>query len=409
MGVGSALWRSVAVYRFLALLYAGVLIAWNHDKYERPYAAWIVLAGMVLWTGYVTVAYGGGRKQRWSLLIADLLVAVAAVLSTVWVETTFGIAQGRPTIPAAWVVAALLAWAVSGGRRLGLLAAGVIGSADLFVHTLNASTPGPATFGNIVLLVLTGLVVGHVVRMSVDAEARLARAVEMEASTRERERLARDIHDSVLQVLAMVQRRGAEAGGEAAELGRLAGEQEAALRALITEAPLPRPRSSVDAGSGPGDRSVADVLKRGAASSGAFGASRASGGQSDLRARLTALSSARVSVATPATPVLLSEHVADELTAAVEAALSNVRQHVGETARAWVLLEDDGADEVIVSIRDDGPGIPPGRLEHAEADGRLGVAQSIRGRVRDLGGTVAIHSTPGEGTELELTVRRTPA
>ena len=44
---------------------------------------------------------------------------------------------------------------------------------------------------------------------------------------------ARDIHDSVLQVLAMVQRRGAEAGGAAAELGRLAGQQEAALRSLI--------------------------------------------------------------------------------------------------------------------------------------------------------------------------------
>ncbi|RFU38612.1 hypothetical protein DZF91_26780, partial [Actinomadura logoneensis] len=131
-------------------------------------------------------------------------------------------------------------------------------------------------------------------------------------------------------------------------------------------------------------------------------------GRSDLRTRLTALSSARVSVATPATPVLVPEHVADELTAAVEAALANVRQHAGEAARAWVLLEDDGADEVIVSVRDDGPGIPPGRLERAEADGRLGVAQSIRGRVRDLGGTVAIHSAPGEGTELELTVRRAP-
>ena len=49
----------------------------------------------------------------------------------------------------------------------------------------------------------------------------------------ERARLARAVHDGVLQVLALVQRRGAELGGEAAELGRLAGEQEAALRALI--------------------------------------------------------------------------------------------------------------------------------------------------------------------------------
>ncbi|MCP2338465.1 MacS family sensor histidine kinase [Actinomadura rupiterrae] len=384
MGVGSAIWRSVAVYRFLALLYAAVVIAWNQDKYERPYASWIVLAGMVVWTFYATLAYGGGRRQRWTLLATDLGVAFAAVLATAWVETPFGIAQGRPTIPVAWVVAALLAWAVSGGRGLGVVAAAVIGSADLIVHALNDSPPGPATFSNIVLLFLTGLVVGHVVRMAVDAEARLARAVEMEASTRERERLARDIHDSVLQVLAMVQRRGAEAGGEAAELGRLAGEQEAALRSLITNAPVPRPRVT------------ADLPAVTASASGA----------SDVRTRLTALASSRVSVATPATPVLLPEHVADELAAAVEAALSNVRAHAGDDARAWVLLEDDGTGEVIVSVRDDGPGIPPGRLERAEADGRLGVAQSIKGRIHDLGGTVTIHSTPGEGTELELTVTR---
>ena len=49
----------------------------------------------------------------------------------------------------------------------------------------------------------------------------------------ERARLARAVHDGVLQVLTLVQRRGTELGGEAAELGRLAGEQEAALRALV--------------------------------------------------------------------------------------------------------------------------------------------------------------------------------
>ena len=77
------------------------------------------------------------------------------------------------------------------------------------------------------------MVVGHLARLSAELAAQRQRATEVEAASRERERLARDIHDSVLQVLALVQRRGAEAGGAAAELGRLAGQQEAALRALV--------------------------------------------------------------------------------------------------------------------------------------------------------------------------------
>ena len=53
-----------------------------------------------------------------------------------------------------------------------------------------------------------------------------------------------------------------------------------------------------------------------------------------------------------------------------------------------------------------GPGMPAGRLEQAEAEGRLGVARSVRGRVEDLGGTVTVVSAPGQGTEVELRVPR---
>ncbi|TDD31183.1 sensor histidine kinase [Actinomadura sp. KC06] len=377
MGLEAALWRALAVYRGLALVYAGAVIAMNFDGYARPAGGWVVLAVMAVWTAYTVPAFRDPRRRGWPLLAADLAVASGCLVATAWVETPANIADGRPTLPVSWVAAAVLSWAVAGGRRLGVAAALVLAVANLLVHAIVGTSGGISrtTFNGIVLLLLAGLVVGHVVRLALDAEARLARAVELESATRERERLARRIHDSVLQVLAMVRRRGDELGGAAAELGRLAGEQEAALRTLIGGAPAV-PAAAPDAGD--------DV---------------------DLRPLLTGHASSSVTVSTPATEVRLPAHAAREVEAAVAAALDNVRRHCGDGARAWILLED-GERAVTVSVRDDGPGMPAGRLDEAAADGRLGVAQSIRGRVRDLGGTVEISSAEGAGTEIEMTVPR---
>jgi len=108
-------------------------------------------------------------------------------------------------------------------------------------------------------------------------------------------------------------------------------------------------------------------------------------------------------VVTPAEPVRLGSAAAQETALAVRAALDNVRQHCGPTVQAWVLVEDEG-DQVTVTIRDDGPGIPAGRLAEAAADGRLGVSQAICGRIRDLGGSADIMSGPGTGTEVVLRI-----
>jgi signal transduction histidine kinase len=70
-----------------------------------------------------------------------------------------------------------------------------------------------------------------------------------------------------------------------------------------------------------------------------------------------------------------------------------------------VLVEDLGM-EVVVSVRDDGSGIPAGRIEAAAAEGRLGIAKSIRGRVSDLGGTITLETAPNSGTEWEVRVPR---
>jgi signal transduction histidine kinase len=80
--------------------------------------------------------------------------------------------------------------------------------------------------------------------------------------------------------------------------------------------------------------------------------------------------------------------------------LGNVRRHAGPDAQAWVLLEDEG-DGLRVTVRDDGAGFAAGRLAEAAAQGRLGVVQSIEGRLRAAGGSARLTSAPGQGTEVE--------
>lgn len=378
MRIEGPFWRAIAVYRVASLVYAAVLMV-EHDGYERAVLGWLVIAVMALWTAASIFVYSVAALRGWPLLVIDMLVAIACLLATPYVQGSLQGAVGTMPVPATWVAAPVLAWAVYGGRRAGAVAAGIVAAADLW---LRFRLPGtPVLLNGAVLLFLAGVVVGHVARLAKRAEERMGRAVELEnaqrermraaaeleAAQRERERLARGIHDSVLQVLALVQRRGQEIGGEAAELGRLAGEQEAALRELVATAD--RPPS----------------------------------GAKDLRPLLLGFGSAAVVVSTPATPLILPARVAEETAAAVRAALDNVRRHCGQDTRAWVFAEE-GEREVTVSVRDEGPGIAPGRLEEARADGRLGVAQSVRGRILDLGGRVSILSTPGQGTEVEITV-----
>ncbi|MFD0802849.1 sensor histidine kinase, partial [Streptomonospora algeriensis] len=96
---------------------------------------------------------------------------------------------------------------------------------------------------------------------------------------------------------------------------------------------------------------------------------------------------------------------AREIDAAVREALGNVDRHCPPETRVWLLLEDEG-ETVTVTVRDDGPGIAPDRLDEAAAEGRLGIAQSIRGRIADIGGTTEITTAPGQGTEFEMRVPR---
>ncbi|GGW92597.1 histidine kinase [Streptomyces chryseus] len=397
MSVEQPLWRALTGYRVMTMVYAVLLFVFTREKFERPAVAVVFLAVMSVWTLATLPKVANAASCTKRFLVADLALALTGILLTPLADFQAQQIDG-PTLPSIWTAGSVLAFAIKGGWRWAAFASSFVAAANI----VERGEPSRDTFHNVLLVWVASIAIGYVVEVARASERTLARALEIEAATRERERLARDIHDSVLQVLAMVQRRGTALGGEAAELGRMAGEQEVALRTLVSSGLVPSTRVSQDAALGAVVRTVEadDEDDEDGGDGGGPGA-----GVCDLRSLLAPHAGSKVSFAEPGAPVLLAPAAAMELAAAVSAALDNVRRHAGEGAQAWILVEE-WPEEVIVTVRDDGPGIPEGRLAQAEGEGRLGVALSIRGRLRDIGGTAELISVPGQGTEVELKVPR---
>ncbi len=283
--------------------------------------AWALFAVLIGWSVACAAAYlqGYGRRPAW--VIAEVVVVAVLVLSTEFVASDQWMADNQSWPTTLWATNATISAAILLGPVAGMAAGAV-------VMLSSAALKGYVTFdfgrnATIVVELAVGLAIGLAAQTARRAHAELEEAARLAASLEERERLSREVHDGAIQVLALVARRGREIGGPTGELAELAGEQERALRRLVSS---------------------------GATASPAGGAASA-----DLVALLRARESDRVSMSLPATPVPLSTSVAAEVDAAVANALDNVVAHAGPRAHAFVLLEDLG-DSVVVSIRDDGLG-----------------------------------------------------
>lgn len=366
----SPLWRAHNGFRAIALVYATVWFCLQQGDYARPNLGLVQIVVMALWTAFSVWRYSSRAGRTNKLVLLDQALVTLLFFGGQIILTDAQMESGAPSVVSLWhatmVIAAAVQWGALGGGLSGAFAAGC----NLLLRGYFDSAMALDT----VLLICCGLVVGMAADTARKSTERLAKALRAEAATAERERLARSIHDSVLQVLARVRHRGRDLGGEAAELAHLAGEQEIALRSLIATGPS----ESADS---------------------------AESGEVDLAARLRSLRSSAVEVSVPATAVELAEQRAEALHSVVQEALENVRKHAGADAHAWVLLEDLG-EELVLTVRDNGPGIPEGRLDQANDEGRMGVAQSIRGRVESLGGTVTLETGSEEGTEWEVQVPR---
>ncbi|MEW1635087.1 sensor histidine kinase [Streptomyces sp. NPDC093801] len=102
------------------------------------------------------------------------------------------------------------------------------------------------------------------------------------------------------------------------------------------------------------------------------------------------------------TPAPLPDRAESALLRIAQGALANIREHSG--ARTAALTLSFLGDQVVLDIADDGTGFTAAApATPAPADRGHGLP-AMRARVRQLGGTLTIESTPGEGTVLSASI-----
>jgi signal transduction histidine kinase len=257
-------------------------------------------------------------------------------------------------------------WRGVGDRRLRLLAVG--GGAVLLAVGLTGflATIGQLGQARDGLLSTAVVVVGLAVltgpwllRISADLSAERRERIR----SQERAEMAAQVHDSVLQTLALIRK----AAQDPREVTRLARVQERELRGWLYAPSVPQEPAFAAALS-----SVAGEVEE------AHG----------VTVEVVAVGDC------PTSPALVA------LVAASREALVNAARHSGVDTIS--LYAEVGADRVEVFVRDRGSGFDPA----AVPPDRFGIAQSVVGRMQRHDGRASVRSSPGSGTEVRLEVRR---
>jgi signal transduction histidine kinase/phage shock protein PspC (stress-responsive transcriptional regulator) len=186
--------------------------------------------------------------------------------------------------------------------------------------------------------------------------------------SQERSELAAHLHDSVLQTLALIQRRA----DSPADVQRLARSQERELRAWLY---MRRDTMGVEG-------TVAGAVEVAAA---------------EVEER----HGVPVEVVTVG-DCALDDRLEAVVRAAREAMVNSAK--FAQVDHVDVFVEVEG-DEVTLFVRDTGVGFDPA----AVPEDRRGIAESVVGRMARHGGSATVRSTAGEGTEIELRMTRVPA
>jgi signal transduction histidine kinase len=188
------------------------------------------------------------------------------------------------------------------------------------------------------------------------------------ALAEERSQIAAHVHDSVLQTLALIQR----SADDPTHVVRLARAQERELRSWLFEGRPP----GIAAGEATTLAEGVGAVQRQVEADHGVTVQTVVVGDCDLTDRLRAL-----------------------LDAAREATVNSAKWSGASQVSLYAEVERRA---VTCFVRDRGRGFDP---DDVPGD-RQGIAQSIRGRMSRFGGTAEIRSSPGDGTEVQLSMPR---
>lgn len=353
--------RALTVARWLCWAWmVGIMVFADGQRHPALGWACVVVTGAYAVVVTAIVRTSPERMIRWPLIACDVVLALGLSIldglvfepGHVW-GTSQSIATQWPLVTAAAV-----------GVAKGPIAAAVFGALVGPAEWLGALLNDVPSFDAPEIVSLTGTSLMYAAIGSVVGWwSNLLRQAEHEiADRRARDEVARVIHDTVLQTLALVERR--------------AGTSDPDLATAARDA----------------DRDLRNFL---------FGGSEPSRGSFDSRVRV-AVERVRGGHTTPVTISVLDDdlrlgpHQQDLLARAIAESVANALEHAG-ASRVVVFAEarDDGS--AFASISDDGRG-----FDTAAARTGHGIDQSIIGRVESIGGRVEIHSAPGQGTEVLL-------
>ncbi len=330
---------------------------------EWKATAVVVLSTLAIaWVWAVVTGFSPRHVIRgWPFLLADLAVGSWTAVAPAFTDTTEG-----GTFSGGYPFSTVLVWAyafgIPGGAISGLIVSIVGLSQDQNPFTTNLT--------NALIYVAGGGVVGWGFSVLRRSENRRLEVEEMLATERaerirseERAEVAAHLHDSVLQTLALIQKRSSEP----AEVGSLARGQERELRNWLYGAA----NLNADTLAGALEEVCADIEDR-----------------QRVEVELVTVGDCP-----------LNAHIGALVAATREAVINAAKFSGVEKVSVYGELRER---DVRVFVRDRGIGFDP----ESVAEDRQGIRESIVGRMRRHGGDAIIRSSPGGGTEVELSVTR---